>query len=246
MLDLLIETLVVRHGLANATDVLLSGGSAGGLSTFLHADRVQSLLREHGAPLRVFKAAPVSGFFALHSDGSGAPVYPNEMKYVFEMQNCSGGVNQACIASLPAAERWRCIFANYSYAHTTTSMFPLQSTVDSWQMGNIWRADAACAKDDFKNCTAQEVDALNGYAHDLIADLRRVDKFGRAGEGGFVESCLEHVAAQGAMFNKYMLDGLTEQAAISRWWHSEAGAPADWHLPCDLSEKVPHQCNPTC
>ena len=88
------------------------------------------------ASVEKYKAAPNSGFFSLHADASGKNVYPEEMKYVFGMQNSSGGVNDACIASLPAGEQWRCIFANYSYAHSVTPMFPLQSSLDSWQMGS--------------------------------------------------------------------------------------------------------------
>ena len=35
--DALLDALLEEHGLDKATDVLLAGGSAGGLSTFLHA-----------------------------------------------------------------------------------------------------------------------------------------------------------------------------------------------------------------
>lgn len=84
------------------------------------------------------------------------------MKYVFGMQNSTGGLNQACIRSLPVSEQWRCIFANYSYAHSATPMFPLQSAIDAWQMGSIWQGDKSCTKDDFKACTEKEIGDLNG------------------------------------------------------------------------------------
>jgi len=42
-------------------------------------------------------------------------------------QNSSGGVNAGCVASLPEDEQWRCIFANYSYTHTETENFPMNS-----------------------------------------------------------------------------------------------------------------------
>ena len=90
--------------------VLLSGGSAGGLSTYLHADHVGDRL-----PPSVikYKAAPNSGFFLLHDDAAGTPVYPNEMEYVYHMQNSSGGVNQACAAAFAGKRTaWRCIFAS--------------------------------------------------------------------------------------------------------------------------------------
>eukprot|EP00041_Stephanoeca_diplocostata_P014326 m.259386 g.259386 ORF g.259386 m.259386 type:complete len:333 (+) comp19662_c0_seq12:37-1035(+) len=137
VLDALLQDLLDNHGLDKATEVLLSGGSAGGLSTFLHADYVRSQLP---ASVKKFKAAPVSGFFLLHDTAAGVPQYPNNMHNVFKMQNSSGGVNAKCLQAMggPAApEAWKCIFANYSYAHTESPIFVINSAVDSWQMGNV-------------------------------------------------------------------------------------------------------------
>lgn len=248
VLELLMETLVERHELASATDVLVSGGSAGGLSAFLHADRVHALLRANGGAPTKFRAAPVSGFFLMHDAFDGRAVYPDNMKYAFNMQNASDGVHAVCVGALPASEAWRCIFANYSYAVTQTPMFPLQSMLDNWQMGNIWYGDTPCVKSSFHNCTAAELQDLNAFGAALMADLRRAPKFGRAGEGGFVESCLEHCGAQSAShFTNYAIDGTTLQQALSRWWAADAQpASKHWHLPCSLTDAAPHQCNPSC
>lgn len=250
ILDAMLDTLIADHGLGKATDVLLSGGSAGGLSTYLHADHVGKYLKAKGAPLTTYKAAPVSGFFLLHDSEGGQAVYPDEMKYVFNMANSTGGVHPDCVASYSTkpVDAWRCIFANESYAHTKTPMFPLQSALDSWQMGNVFKPAGKCTSKNFANCTSAEVSSLNGYLHDFMQDLQASAKFKRAGEGGFVESCLEHVAAQGAAFDKYTIKGATMQQALSTWWATDGTEPAasHWSLPCELNDAVPHQCNPTC
>ena len=252
VLELLIDELIERRGLGDATDVLVSGGSAGGLATFLHADRVAELLRDRGVPIRRLKAVPVSGFFLMHDDRSGAPTWPDQMKHVASMQNATGGLNRACVAAQPSTEAWRCIFANYSYAYSATPMFPLQSTFDSWQLGNIWRADEDCGASNFANCTRAAVDRLNAYRASMLADMGvgyfARGKSQRPGEGGFVETCYEHVAAQGAHFDRYALRGVVERDAVGRWWDAPATAPASehWYLPCKLSEAAPHQCMPTC
>ena len=137
ILDAMLDTLKADHGLDTAEEVLLSGGSAGGLAAYLHTDYVASQLPPS---VKKFKSSPVSGFFLLHDDAAGTPLYPNEMEYVFNMQNSTGGVNAKCIASLPQAEQWRCIFANYSYAHVESPIFPLNSAIDAWQMGNARHA----------------------------------------------------------------------------------------------------------
>eukprot|EP00051_Salpingoeca_urceolata_P027562 m.482060 g.482060 ORF g.482060 m.482060 type:complete len:396 (+) comp22419_c0_seq1:238-1425(+) len=247
VLDAILDVLMEQpYNLGQATEVLLSGGSAGGLSTYIHADHVGSRLP---ASVTKFKAAPVSGFFLDHVNYAGNAVYPDEMKNVFQMQNSSSGVNNKCLMSLPADEQYKCIFANYSYAHTATAVFPLQSAIDSWQMGNVWQGDQSCAKQDFKTCTAAQVRDLNGYASALMADLKRTDKFSQPGNGGFVESCLEHCGNQDTShFVRYAINGVTAKDAISAWWQSDGTDPASkhWYLPCRLSQTAPHQCNPTC
>jgi hypothetical protein len=251
VIDAMLDTLIADHGLGKATDVLLAGGSAGGLSTYLHADHVHSYLLSKKVPLKRFKAAPVSGFFLMHATESGEMKYPDEMKYVFNMQNSSHGVNDDCIASYAndPTNAWRCIFANESYAHTKTPMFPLQSAVDAWQMSNIFQPAGSCAKNNFENCTAAEVTSVNGYLTDFMADLQASSKFGKVGEGGFVESCLEHCGAQNAAgFDGYTIKSVAMHDALSKWWNSDGTDPAltHWYLPCKLNAAAPHQCNPSC
>ena len=68
----------------------------------------------------------------------------------------------ACVASLPPDEQWRCVLANYSYAFSATPMFPLQSSVDLYQLFAIARLggwDAGCLNRgiQFKNCSASQL-----------------------------------------------------------------------------------------
>ena len=45
---------------------VLTGGSAGGLSTFLHADRIAAKLRAEAPSIKKIVAAPVVGYFLDH------------------------------------------------------------------------------------------------------------------------------------------------------------------------------------
>ena len=189
ILDATLDVLKADHGLDKAEEVLLSGGSAGGLAAYLHTDYVASQLPPS---VKKYKSSPVSGFFLLHNTATGAPLYPQEMEYVFNMQNSTGGVNAKCIASLPRAEQWRCIFANYSYAHVESPIFPLNSAIDAWQMGNIWKGDSAggCTRPGFKNCSASEIVDLNTYMATFIADMKRAPTFSKPGNGACLSSQL--------------------------------------------------------
>lgn len=84
------------------------------------------------------------------------------MKYVYNMQNSTMGVNQACVKALaPAGKDYSCIYAQYAYAFTQAPIFPLQSVLDSWQMGNVYpRAVGSwskCTTDHFSDCSGPEV-----------------------------------------------------------------------------------------
>lgn len=86
----------------------------------------------------------------------------------------------------------------------------------------------------------------------MCASVQRVHfhRFSRDGEGGFVESCFEHVALQSASpFEHYSLNGTIARDALTKWWNSGFKDPSRDHfyLPCSLNvHSEPHQCNPTC
>ena len=206
------------------------------------------------------------GFFLMHATVEGTPDYIEAQRNVFEMMNSSAGVNQRCLRALsPAGEQWQCIFANASYAHTTTPVFLLQSSLDKWQMEHVYQMPPACAGGDgtpaspqFGGCSFQQIVALQQWQADFLADIRRSPAFAQPRNGGFVESCLEHVAAQeNKGIDGIRIAGVSMRQALSAWWNdegieartavSDAGQGGEhWHLPCTVTQAAPHQCNPTC
>jgi hypothetical protein len=82
-LDATIDWLFAHGGLSGATEVLLKGESAGGLSTFLHADRLGGRLKAGSPKLETYKANPIVGYFQdhdnfAHSDGYFGPPSGNQ------------------------------------------------------------------------------------------------------------------------------------------------------------------------
>merc|ERR1719401_2583608 len=86
IVDAAIETLL-GMGLNKASTVLLTGCSAGGLATFLHADYVHDRLKATVPTLQKYRVAPMSGFFLFHNNVEDKPVYPVQMKRIFTMAN---------------------------------------------------------------------------------------------------------------------------------------------------------------
>lgn len=159
VLDAILEDLGEK-GLHNAKQVLLTGCSAGGLSTFLHADYVASRLPRNAH----YKAMPKSGFFLASVNYQDKPVYIDEMEYVWKMQNVSRGtVNSACVDANRDAPH-RCMFAPYTYPHIRTPILVLNSIYDSWQLGNI--LNLPCTSKGPRSCNVQEIQDANGYRAD--------------------------------------------------------------------------------
>jgi hypothetical protein len=84
-IDATLLHLVQKHGLGEAVNIMQTGGSAGGLAAYLHADYVHDFLTgaavavaDHAQPLaphlRRYKAAPISGFFLDHKNVEGDSV----------------------------------------------------------------------------------------------------------------------------------------------------------------------------
>ena len=144
-LDAALEYLA-GEGLGDATEVVVTGGSAGGLSTFLHADRVAA-----AAPKAKVRALPVVGYFLDHRPetmGGGAADYRASMEHVVAMQNVTGGsgaLSTACLAAHPT-ERWRCFMSPYAQAFVETPFFMFNSRFDFWQLGCILDVGCLCAR----------------------------------------------------------------------------------------------------
>ena len=85
--------LTAYAGLGNATHVLLSGDSAGGLATYWHADFLDAAL-----PHAKVAAAPDSGFFLGDRSNSA---WPAELRWIAEQGNATGGagLDASCAAA---------------------------------------------------------------------------------------------------------------------------------------------------
>ena len=116
-----------EEGLSSASEVVITGCSAGGLSTYAHADTWAAAL-----PKARVVAMPDSGFF-LDFSAAGVPItFPARMQWTFENANVSGGgmLSPECLAAHPGNE-WLCMFAENLAPTLKTPTFALQSVFDS-------------------------------------------------------------------------------------------------------------------
>ena len=198
ILDAVIAGLAASHGLTAAKRVIVSGNSAGGLTVYLHLDRIAALVNGV-APAASVVGFPDGGYFLDIENTAGRKVFRQKMEATFDLANGSSGVNAACKAAHPANVS-DCLFAQHTFPHLKTPLFALQSQYDAWQLGWVLELrdptgavaiagrspTAACLKD--KVCSAR----FQGFKDSMVDLFAPVEA---TAKGVYLSSCLVHCQA---------------------------------------------------
>jgi hypothetical protein len=240
---------------SDAYDIVLTGCSAGGLATYLHADFVGANYANTTRPPppgsgltrngRYF-VMPISGFFLDAPNVVGERVYTEEIATIFALSNSSGGVNQACVAAQPSGSEHLCMMAEYAYAYTTSRIFPLNSFYDSWSTGCVLTAEpvadpnnskangncsavpgwAACAGNP-DACTSDEIAAYQNWRSEFGTKMNGTTTAAAAGNGGFLVSCHTHCEAQSDQgWAEFTVNGVLMRDAVAAWLAADPAAPS--------------------
>ena len=236
-----IRTLVQQGGMGGASQVLLSGCSAGGLSTYLHADAVGAMLP---SSVTVYKAAPISGFFLDRTTLSGQSVYNAQMRNVYRFQNAS--VDEDCVVAHSDTPE-DCMFAEHVWPFISTPIFATNSMYDSWSLSNIFVVDdswTACFLR-VASCNVTQVRILNSVWQTtflqriLQPDTLYVTSNMRNPNGCYLDSLLSHCEA-GFVWNELQIQGVTPAQAWWRWFNDLQST--NRYIDCTLHETAPYSC----
>lgn len=221
--------LMANRGLDKATDVMVSGCSAGGLATYLHTDQWCDAL-----PNAKCAGLPDSGFFLDYQDPTvtcspaaqgklGTTINGNYhcgLKWTHDIQNATAGINQDCVKA-HAGEEWKCMFAEHSAEHIRSPVFAMQSQYDSWQTGHVQGNGGNAKTQELGNNITARVQSM------LMANNKE--------SGAFLDSCHHHCGA----WNTIRIDGDLVSTAIQKWYNTigQSGAKKLWNqnklYPCD-------------
>ena len=174
--DAVVEYLIAQRSLGSATNVILSGDSAGGLATFWHVDRLAELL-----PAATVVGAPDSGYFLADVN---YPAWPAALRRMVALTNASGiggGLNSACVAARVAAgsDPADCALPEIVTPHIASRLFVINSQYDPALdsiSGGIGGGDAA------------GVTRLAGILRNAVA----ATVLTRQGNAAFITSCAQH------------------------------------------------------
>lgn len=145
--DATIHALLKDHGMNKASEVLISGCSAGGLGVYLGLDDMADIIKSANSNITV-KGLVDSAFFMDHKGRKNKPVpgydavingeldYSTAMKNVFHFMNISAGAPRSCLAR-HKTDPSKCIFAENILPTIKTPLFALQPLFDHWQLWHV-------------------------------------------------------------------------------------------------------------
>lgn len=190
-LDAILDELSAVHGLDVAEEVILSGGSAGGLAVYYHLDYVADFVHQSSPEARV-SGFPDAGYFADLPNVHGESVYRGFFQTADSTcwnSTASVGTNAACLAANNGASSWKCLMAEYLTDYIKTPMYVMNAAFDVYQVQNI--LDVGCVP---ARCNTTQIEAIEAYRKDFVtSSIRHLsDRADAVGHGAFICSCLVH------------------------------------------------------
>jgi hypothetical protein len=195
LLDAHLAELEAQHGfLSTATEVIVSGTSAGGQSTYMHSSFIKSQLRVPGARL---VAVPDAGWWWSTRSYASADAHPFLDMVTRAMPMWNGtlrGGSGRCLDAPPFGNRNLCFVQpyNYPFAFADVEAFVVQSLVDPANLGICYDMPCSLSGSTAGSCSAGEVAAILAFSHALKANITAAQGAFGDRDGHFFDSCSFH------------------------------------------------------
>ena len=181
ILKLLIEDLH-KKSLQNATDVILSGTSAGGLAVVLQGDYIRHFLPKNAHVRGLCDA----GIFLDRSSSLGLFLARQQFKALYSLHKPI--LNRECLASFSKKDKFLCLFPEYALKYLKLPIFLVNSLYDHWQLSEL--EGIQCVYDEFK-CDTRQHDLILNFRNHMYSVLTKIKAF-KNDTGIFANSCLVH------------------------------------------------------
>ncbi|XP_035543364.1 pectin acetylesterase 8-like [Juglans regia] len=235
----IIEDLLSK-GMRSAENAILSGCSAGGLTSILHCDNFRALV-PIGARVKCLADA---GYFINTKDVSGAQ---HIEAFYSEVVATHGSAKNLPSSSCTSKMRpGLCFFPQNMVQQIKTPIFLVNAAYDSWQIKNILAPGVAdphghwhSCKLDIKNCSPTQLTTMQDFRMQFLSALNGLGT--SSSRGLFIDSCYAH--CQTEMQETWLRD---DSPLLART--TIAKAVGDWFYDRSPFQKIdcPYPCNPTC
>uniref|UniRef100_A0A1J3IVF1 Pectin acetylesterase n=1 Tax=Noccaea caerulescens TaxID=107243 RepID=A0A1J3IVF1_NOCCA len=233
---------LLPKGLAKARKALLTGCSAGGLSTFQHCDNFTSYLPKTAN----VKCMSDAGFFLDAIDVASNRTMRSFYSQLVSLQGIQKNLDPKCThAFFP--EPSLCFFPQYVLRFIKTPFFILNSAYDVFQFHHGLVPPSADrtgrwnrCKRNVTACNPHQLDALQGFRKDMLGAL--MNFFRNSTRGGmFINSCFDH--CQSSQQNTW-LSPISPRISNK----TIAATVGDWYFGRGIAKEidVPYPCDKTC
>ncbi|KAF5815671.1 putative pectinacetylesterase/NOTUM [Helianthus annuus] len=262
-----IEDLLAK-GMKNATNAMLAGCSAGGLTSILHCDNFRSLLPAN----TTVKCLSDAGFFINAKTIIGTSHIEGFYADVVKTHGSAKVLSPACTSKMsPGLVRADALkntlkvdffcqnskltflivfcsvfFPQNMVQYIETPIFLINAAYDSWQVKNILAPGVADRKGtwrdcklDITKCSSAQLNILQGYRQEFLKALTGFDN--SPSRGMFINSCYSH--CQTGIQETWLRNDspLLSNTTIAK-------AVGDWYYERATFQKIdcPYPCDKTC
>ncbi|XP_068316907.1 pectin acetylesterase 12-like [Pyrus communis] len=214
---------LMSRGMRNANHALLSGCSAGGLSSILHCDEFRGLF----PTTTKVKCLSDAGLFLDVVDISGERRMRDFYSGVVSLQGVQENLPRFCTSHLDPTS---CFFPKNLIVNITTPLFILNSAYDSWQINNSLAPPSADPHGEWKSCrynlascSASQMQILQGFRNQMLNAVREFSM--RNQNGMFINSCLVHCQTEKSAWyanESPALGKKTIAEAVGDWYFDRA------------------------
>ena len=217
ILDAVYDTLLSsKFDMSRASDVILSGSSAGGLAVMLHADTIAKKIHAVNSKTNV-AGIPDAGFFMdiPSVDGENRMVTKQGFKDLYEFQ----GIAEASEGALAVCHSYfkdkgtpyKCLLPQYLLSFVKTPMFFTQSYADAYQFPNVMGLSCGDAK-----CDSAATKYVNRFRekmmHYMNSELPN-------NSGYWVTGCYVHTMIDHSKWHaEATVEGMEMRYAIYGWY----------------------------
>ncbi|KAK4486265.1 hypothetical protein RD792_008935 [Penstemon davidsonii] len=230
---------LLAKGMKNAENAILSGCSAGGLTSILHCDSFKALV-PMGTKVKCFADA---GYFINAKDVSGAQHIEEFYNDVVTTHGSAKNLPRSCTLKMKPS---LCFFPENTAKDIQTPLFIINSAIDSWQIKNILAPGVADphglwhnCKTDIDKCSVNELQTMQEFRSNFISALSGLGP--SASRGYFINSCYAHCQTE-------MQETWFRADSPKLFNKTIAKAVGDWFYDRSPFQKIdcPYPCDKTC
>jgi len=187
------DDLAARFALFNATEIIITGCSAGGISVYLHIDWIRQRIPAH---IKV-SAAPDSGYFMDIPNYKG---FKNTTAWeVARTLHNTTFLNEKCTKGKKGADVGLCIWPSHTakYISKDIPFYVINSLTDSYQIAHSVQLECfqqGLFVSTLQNCTKKENQAVLQFRKTMLSSLES-SILTSPKNGAFLISCLTHCGA---------------------------------------------------